>query len=214
MGSDDRHLDLGCGKFPRNPYARPVVCGIDIRPLAEPAGFELRTANLAVEPIPYAEGEFASVSAYDFLEHVPRILPTPDGRGTVFPFIRLMDEIWRVLQPGGRFYALSPAYPHPAAFTDPTHVNILTGQSHEYFCGDNPPGRMYGFSGHFRLLRCERVRLDEHYSAVAGSPENRSRPRGLRRLAHAARDGLRRLRGRSPAEDLPYLLWEFEAVKG
>jgi SAM-dependent methyltransferase len=213
MASPDRHLDLGCGKFPRNPYGRAVVCGVDIRALAEAPGFELRTANLAIEPIPYEDGSFASVSAYDFLEHVPRILPTADGTDTTFPFVRVMNEIWRVLAPGGRLYALTPAYPHPAAFADPTHVNIVTDTTHEYFCGENPPGRMYGFVGHYRLLRAERVRIDDHYSAIAGSRENRAAPSGPRRLAHAFRDTLRRLRGKQVADDLPYLLWEFEAVK-
>lgn len=212
MDVGDRHLDLGCGKFPRNPYGRATVCGIDIRALSEPVGFELRTANLAVDPIPYGDSEFASVSAFDFLEHVPRILPSPDGRATVFPFIGLMNEIWRVLRPAGRLYTLTPAYPHPAAFSDPTHVNILTDDSHEYFCGENPPGRMYGFSGHFRLLRSERVRIEDHYSAIEGSPENRAKAMGARRYSHALRDGLRRLRGTS-RNDLAYLLWEFEALK-
>lgn len=213
MSRPDRHLDLGCGKFPRNPYGRTEVCGVDIRALGDAAGFELRIANLATQPIPYEDGSFASVSAFDFLEHVPRILPTVDGSGTTFPFIRLMNEIWRVLQPGGRLYALTPAYPHAAAFTDPTHVNIVTDATHEYFTGDNPPGRMYGFTGHYRLLRAERVRIDDHYSAIAGSNENRKKPAGLRRVAHRLRDVLRRVRGKAHADDMPYLLWEFEAVK-
>jgi hypothetical protein len=72
---------------------------------------------------------------------------------------------------------------------------------------------MYGFVGHYRLLRAERVRIDDHYSAIAGSRENRAAPSGPRRLAHAFRDTLRRLRGKQVADDLPYLLWEFEAVK-
>ncbi|MDQ3205818.1 MAG: hypothetical protein M3Q40_04805 [Pseudomonadota bacterium] len=40
-----------------------------------------------LEPIPYPDGSFGSVSAYDFLEHVPRIFPSADGRATVFPFV-------------------------------------------------------------------------------------------------------------------------------
>jgi SAM-dependent methyltransferase len=213
MAHPDRHLDLGCGKFPRNPHGRATVCGVDIRALADAEGFEVRAANLAVQPIPYDDASFASVSAYDFLEHVPRILRSADGADTTFPFIRLMNEIWRVLAPGGRLYALTPAYPHPAAFADPTHVNIVTDTTHEYFCGDNPPGRMYGFTGHFRLLRAGRVRIEEHYSAIAGSDENRRTATGARRIAHSMRDTLRRLRGKAAADDLPYLLWEFEAVK-
>lgn len=213
MSSSDRHLDLGCGKFPRNPYGRARLHGIDVRPPPAAAGYEHRVANLVVDPIPYADSSFASVSAYDFIEHVPRVLPTADGRGTVFPFIRLMNEIWRVLEPAGRLYALTPAYPNPEAFTDPTHVNIITDRTHEYFCGPDALGRMYGFTGHFRLLRCDWAHIEEHYSAIPGSPENRPPRRGVKRIARALRAFSRRLRGRGDRGRRIYLLWEFEAVK-
>lgn len=212
MSTSDRHLDLGCGKFPRNPYGRRELCGIDLRPAPAGVAFEHRVANLVLEPIPYPDSSFASVSAYDFIEHVPRLLPTADGRETMFPFIRLMNEIWRVLAPGGRFYALTPAFPHPEAFTDPTHVNIITHKTHEYFSGEQPLGRMYGFNGHFKVLRVEWVDAPYAFSAIADSPENRKRPTGTKRLAGMVRGFFRRLRGK-PAERKVYLLWEFEAAK-
>jgi len=84
-----RHLDLGCGPTPRNPYGRDEAHGIDI---AVPAGLDgrfFRRANLAVEPIPHPDSSLDSVSAFDFFEHVPRLLATPDGRGTRFPFVEL-----------------------------------------------------------------------------------------------------------------------------
>jgi SAM-dependent methyltransferase len=211
MAAIDRHLDLGCGKFPRNPYGRAELCGIDVRPMPIETAFEYRVANLAVEPIPYPDGSFASVSAYDFVEHVPRVLAGNHG-GTVFPFVRLMDEVWRVLVPGGRFYALTPAYPHPEAFTDPTHVNIVTDRTHAYFCGDKPMARMYGFIGRFRALRVDWVDINDAYSAIPGSPENRT-PRGpLKRLARSLRSVSRRMRGK-PEHYRVYLRWELEAIK-
>jgi SAM-dependent methyltransferase len=215
----DRHLDLGCGTRPRNPYQRRHLCGVDIRPWSAvetgnaPSGatFDYRMANLVLAPIPWPDNSFASVSAFDFLEHVPRLVVLPDGTGTRFPFIELMDEIWRVLAPGGRLYAVTPAYPSPEAFQDPTHVNFITEQTHTYFCGPEAMGRMYGFSGHFRPLRVVRVHPGEHTTSLA-SPSPSTRPSLLRRAAHGLRDTLRRLRGRRPA--LPgWLLWELEAVK-
>lgn len=209
MHIPDRHLDLGCGEHPRNPYARATVCGVDIRPLSSP-GFEYRTANLALQPIPYADNTFASVSAFDFLEHIPRILATADARGTRFPFIELMNEIWRVLAPGGRFYALTPAYPHAEAFVDPTHVNIITAKTHEYFCGDEPTGRMYGFIGTFRACAVRWTMRGEAYSALKDSIENYS---AAKRVARRLRSISRTLRGKQATIKPPYLLWELEASK-
>ena len=224
----DVHLDLGCGKRPRNPYLRSRVCGVDIRALASADDFEFRSANVSVEPIPYPDHQFGSVSAFDFIEHVPRILGTPDGRSTVFPFIRLMNEVWRVLADGGLLYAVTPAYPNAEAFQDPTHVNIITERTHDYFCGDNPLGRMYGFDGHFVVRRAEWVRLHESFVATpagAGRPAPDATPAvpsppRHKRVAHAVRDAVRVLRGQNPAtlaanipERLMYFLWELEAVK-
>lgn len=148
-----RHLDLGCGDKPRNPYNRQQLHGIDIFPRHQCGEYEIRKANLALEPIPYPDSYFDSVSAYDFLEHVPRVLANTDGGSTRFPFVELMNEIWRVLKPDGKLYASTPCYPHPAAFQDPTHVNILTGESHIYFTRPQLLAKMYGFAGDFSAQR-------------------------------------------------------------
>ena len=149
------HLDLGCGPVPRNPYRRERVFGVALAPSTSQGTVEVRSANLAIEPIPYADNSFDSVSAYDFLEHIPRLLPTAEGHGTRFPFIELMNEISRVLRPGGLFFALTPCFPSPSAYVDPTHVNIMTIKTHRYFTGDAPVARMYGFNGHFAMRRVQ-----------------------------------------------------------
>ena len=148
------HLDLGCGPLPRNPYGRSKLCGIDIRDdLQLDPAVEIRAANLRCEPIPYLDGHFDSLSAYDFLEHVPGVNLDHARKTTHFPFVELMNEFWRVLKPDGLFYAVTPAYPHPNAFVDPTHVNYMTRRSSRYFLGPEPLGRMYGFKGSFGLVR-------------------------------------------------------------
>ena len=192
----DRHLDLGCGLTPRNPYGRRELCGVDIRPLESTPEAELRCANVVLDPIPYPDNHFASVSAFDFIEHVPRLLSTTDGRATWFPFIVLMNEIWRVLAPGGLLYALTPAFPNQAAFVDPTHVNVITAHTHEYFCGHDKLGQIYGFEGGFNALRAEWV---VYLDSLTSTPLT---ARQKLRLLN------RRLRGR-----LTHFLWELEAVK-
>lgn len=196
LPQSDRHLDLGCGKFPRNPYGRSQLCGVDLRVLPAVEGVEFRSANIVLEPIPYADNSFSSVSAYDFIEHVPRVLMSPDGRNTVFPFIRLMNDIWRVLEPGGRFYAMTPCFPHPAAFQDPTHVNVITTQTHLYFTGDKPLARMYGFDGAFDLRH-----------ANWGVPKDSLVPQVL-----SARQRVRRWTYRMKGR-LSHFVWEFAAIK-
>jgi len=191
----ERHLDLGCGGKPRNPYGRARLFGVDLAPAATTAA-EIRGANLALEPIPFPDDHFASVSAYDFLEHVPRILPTADGKGTRFPFVELMNEIWRVLAPDGLFYGHTPAYPHESAFQDPTHVNILTERSAMYFTVPDLLAGIYGFRGAFELVRQMRVRTEFDYEPVA--PDWRRRYR-LRR--HIRRG------------EASHLVWEFKALK-
>jgi SAM-dependent methyltransferase len=192
-----RHLDLGCGASPRNPYQRDEVHAVD---LAEPEGLEarfFRRANLSLEAIPHPDSSFESVSAFDFLEHIPRVLGRADGLGTRFPFVELMNEIYRVLKPGGRFYAVTPAYPRIEAFQDPTHVNIITCTTWEYFCSPSHGARMYGYNGNFNLLRNEWALHPEAFSADLEMTAMRRFKRWRR-----ARRG-----------DLSHLLWEFACVK-
>jgi SAM-dependent methyltransferase len=192
-----KHLDLGCGTAPRNPYQQAQLYGIDIREGLTAGGVtEIRAANLSLAPIPFDSHEFDSVSAYDFLEHVPRVATDYALRKTHFPFIELMNDIWRVLKDDGLFYSVAPAYPHALAFADPTHVNFLTLQSHHYFTGTNPVGRMYGFNGKFELVRQTLIHPRGDYHP--------SRPIGKLQVKMFAD----RVMGRRS-----HLMWELRAVK-
>ena len=93
-------LDLGCGTNPRNPYNADLIYGIDIR--TSPDNPNIKVADLAVESIPFESDYFDAVSAFDFIEHIPRVIYMPERR---FPFVLLMNEIYRVLKKGGLFYS-------------------------------------------------------------------------------------------------------------
>ncbi|MET0349093.1 MAG: methyltransferase domain-containing protein [Rhizobacter sp.] len=225
MSLPDTHLDLGCGDRPRNPYQRTRLFGVDIREVPGTDRFESRAANLSVDPIPFDDDQFGSVSAFDFFEHVPRVLSTSDGRSTRLPFIEVMNEVWRVLAPGGRLYAVTPAYPRLEAFVDPTHVNFITDGTHRYFCGDEPMGRMYGFTGRFKVVRVDWVdhQADafigddwpQRHAEVARRQARRNQP--LRRFVRRLRQAVRLLAGKETAvihgTPSSHLLWELEAVK-
>jgi hypothetical protein len=65
-----KHLDLGCGSKPRNPYHAELTFGCDIRDIdagVKDIGFDYKKVNLVLEPIPYPDNYFDSVSAFDFL---------------------------------------------------------------------------------------------------------------------------------------------------
>ena len=191
-----RHLDLGCGAKPRNPYHRDELYGVDIAPGAGGSGVVWRTANVALQPIPFDTDHFDSVSAYDFLEHVPRVLSHPDGQSLRFPFVELMDEVWRVLKPEGLFYASTPCVPHPAAFQDPTHVNFITRLTHQYFTRPQRMAGMYGFTGDFSVVRVLPVRPEHDYQPLRSA------------LTQRLRQWHRERRGACS-----HLVWEFKANK-
>lgn len=141
-------LDLGCGPNPNNPFKADEVFGVDIR---EDIGNNIAAADLAIEPIPYGDDTFDYVTAYQFIEHVPRVLYAPKHRN---PFVMLMNEIYRVMKVDGVFLSVTPAYPHAAAFQDPTHVNIITEETFpNYFDDTNRWAKIYGYTGYFRMLR-------------------------------------------------------------
>jgi hypothetical protein len=64
-------LDLGCGASPKNPFNANEVYGIDLRNSPDE---RIRFADLSIDPIPHADEMFDFVSAYDFIEHIPRVL--------------------------------------------------------------------------------------------------------------------------------------------
>ena len=174
-----KHLDIGCGNNPRNPFDCDKLFAIDIIDsfdadklkfantdhhallaekliLSKPENFKFFSASVVIEKFPFKDNSFDSISAYDFIEHIPRI-HINNNDDTIFPFINFMDEIYRVLKPGGIFYAITPCYPHQSTFVDPTHINFITNETHTYFCGNKPKARMYGFIGHFKSIRVQRV---------------------------------------------------------
>lgn len=145
--SNSTTLDIGCGTKPRNPFSATTTYGIDIRENPEK---NIKYADLTVEKIPYPDAHFDYITAYDFLEHVPRIIYLPERR---FPFIELMNEIHRTLKPNGIFLSHTPIYPFSPVFRDPTHVNIITEETFPmYFDDTTQAGKMYGFNGSFKIL--------------------------------------------------------------
>ena len=147
---ETKTLDLGCGANVRNPFGATESFGVDIRGDLSQG---VKQADLSVEPIPFDSEFFDFCTAFDFLEHIPRNFSV-NGQGRL-AFIELMNEVHRILKPGGLFLHSTPAFPSKEAFQDPTHVNIITEDTlPRYFCEPCSWARTlgYGFRGRFELV--------------------------------------------------------------
>lgn len=133
--TNSKSLDLGCGGIPRNPFKADLLYGIDIRDSADP---NISSSDLAQNGIPHGDASMDYITAFDFIEHVPRVVYLPEIR---YSFIELMNEVYRVLTPGGLFLAQTPVYPFSACFTDPTHINPITSETFSQYFDDQRVGK-------------------------------------------------------------------------
>ena len=86
-----KHLDIGCGTNPRNPFLQEELYGVDIQPLdSSKLEFNYVESDVILEKLPFEDSLFDSISCYDFLEHVPRVIEK-DSK-IHFPFIDLMND--------------------------------------------------------------------------------------------------------------------------
>ena len=148
VDGENSSLDLGSGAHPRNPFNAESCFGLDIR---ESERDNVIYGDLTTGKLPFLNNSFQYVTAYDVLEHIPRV--AVNEHKTQFPLVMLMNEIFRVLKSGGIFFSLQPCFPAKQAFQDPTHVNIMTEDTLElYFC-EKAWARIYGYEGSFSLLK-------------------------------------------------------------
>lgn len=191
-----KHLDLGCGDSPRNPYSAEEVHGVDIYLGEIQPGSHFKICDFVSQPLPYQSSSFESVSAFDVLEHIPRQVVDHALGSTKYPFIELMNEIHRILKPNGLFYAVTPAYPAPEVFQDPTHVNFITEGTHNYFCGEIPYATRYGFTGKFEAIESEWI-----YAKYAETAER------------SFVDKIKNLHKKLMNKSIAHFVWQLKAIK-
>lgn len=78
--------------------------------------------DLVKDGIPFEDNSIGIVRAYDFLEHVPTLKT-----------IDMMNEIYRVLAPGGWLISRTPSTDGRGAFQDPTHSSFWNSNSWWYY---------------------------------------------------------------------------------
>ncbi len=141
-------LDIGSGPVPKNPFKSDVLYGADLR---EDEKNNVVYSDLSLGKLPFENEKFDFVTAFDVLEHIQRVILV-DGK-TIFPFISLMNEIFRILKPGGVFFSIQPVYPSKSVFQDPTHVNIMSEDTMDFYFCSKAWARIYGYEGSFEMIK-------------------------------------------------------------
>lgn len=103
-------LDLACGQSPREGFLgvdRLAMPGVD------------QVVDLEAYPWPWASGSVAEVHCSHYIEHVT-------------DFCAFMDELYRVLLPGGTAQIVAPYYTSMRAWQDPTHKRAISEASFLY----------------------------------------------------------------------------------
>jgi hypothetical protein len=80
-------IDLGSGAHPRNDFLAKEIWSLDIVESNSPRHV---ICDASVGELPLDDNSFDLVTAYDFLEHIPRVAILNEK--TTFPFIRLMND--------------------------------------------------------------------------------------------------------------------------
>jgi len=101
-------LNMGCGH-----NRLPGFVNIDSAPECSPD----QVVDLDVTPWPWKTGSVTEVAFIHSLEHM--------GRET-HVFLAIMQELYRILEPGGRVTIHVPHPRHDHFLNDPTHVRVIT----------------------------------------------------------------------------------------
>jgi predicted SAM-dependent methyltransferase len=146
MQNQPQILDLGCGN-----KKRPGAIGVD---------FNDRTAadivhNLNSFPYPFEDGSIDEVYLDNTLEHLEDV-------------IRVMEEIYRIVRPGGKVNVIVPYFRSLWAFTDPTHRHYFGINSFAFFDPDHIICQRYDYS--LARFKTEKIVFNE---TLASSPFKR-----------------------------------------
>jgi SAM-dependent methyltransferase len=83
-------------------------------------------------PWPFPADGFSLVVAHDVMEHISH------------PVQKWLDEIWRILKPGGVVRLRVPAWDNPVSYRDPTHVRVFHEETFDYWDPEKEMHRNYG----------------------------------------------------------------------
>ena len=168
-----RTLDLGCGIGHSHELLAPrTTVGVDIDPEVL-AGQDRETHVADMRALPFPDASFSSVLAVQSIEHVP----DPE---------RVLDEVVRVLEPGGAAVFVTPnrlTFARPDEIIDPYHFVEYSPGELEALCAPRfDKVAMHGLFGsdRYRELVDEQQRRLDRLLARDPLRVRRLVPRGLR----------------------------------
>ena len=132
-------INLGCGKRKLNGF---LNC--DNRKEVNPD----LVCDVA-DGLPFEDSSIEEVKAIDFLEHIP-----------LGKTIGVIEDIWRVLIPGGIFESFTPDAEYgQGAFQDPMHLSFWVENSWKYF-SEAMSRELYDIKANFRIAFLKRINDD------------------------------------------------------
>ena len=94
-------------------------------------------------PWPWPTNSVEAIRAFDVIEHLINKIHT-------------MNELWRVLKPGGEVRIVVPTTDGPGAWQDPTHVSFWNRRSFMYYEDGNVYrerfAESYGITARFKIV--------------------------------------------------------------
>jgi SAM-dependent methyltransferase len=124
-------LNLGCGYAPI-----PNFVNIDNRPEVNPDV----VCDIS-KGLPYPDSSVDEIRAFDFIEHLER-----------HEVLALMDEIYRVLKPHGRFWHQTPSDDGRGAWQDPHHKSCWNINTWRFYFSDPDMRKLYGTVANFKVI--------------------------------------------------------------
>lgn len=123
-----KKLNVGCG-----PDIRPAADGWVNMDIVALPGVDV-VHNIVDFPWPFEPESFDHMVLNHVLEHVPHHLGHESGKDG---FVLLMEEMHRVLRPGGTIEIFSPHPESEARWADPTHTRVVHPRNFDYFSADS-----------------------------------------------------------------------------
>lgn len=115
--------------------------------------------------LPFADNSVGCIRAHDFLEHIPHCPDSTCTHNSPSCVVGLMNELYRVLVPGGWLITSTPSTDGRGAFQDPTHVSFWNPNSFWYYTRSEQASYLRGSLSRFQLNRAWQTYPSEWHKA-------------------------------------------------